>query len=77
MQIRSGLLMCSQAALYSCPEASPLIAGGFQELALLGGLSKNKATNPAPKPLSELGDDGVTDLSSGMHLDVGDINSSV
>lgn len=77
VQIRSGLLMCSQAASYSCPKASLLIAGWFQALALLGGLSKNKATNPAPKPLSELGDDSITRLGSRTDLDGGDVNSSV
>lgn len=52
----------------------PLIAGWSQALASHG--SKNKATNPTPKPLSELGADNVTDLGSRMYLG-GDINSSV
>lgn len=59
MRIRSALLTWSPAALYSCPTASPITAGRFQELASLGGLSENEATNPAAKSLSELGDDGA------------------
>jgi len=44
---------------------------------MLGRLRENKAAKPAPKPLSELGDDSITDLGSRMHLDGGDTNGSV
>lgn len=77
MQIRSALLTCWQAASYSCATASPIVAGRFQELASLGGLSENEATNPAAKSLSELGDDSITHLRSGRRLGGGDITSSV
>lgn len=59
------------------PQGFPLVASWSQVLALRGRLSKNKATNPTPKPLAELGVDSVTDLDSGLYLDGGDINSSV
>lgn len=74
------ILACQCARKQLCttfPGLPPSKSSWLQELALLGGLSKKKATNPAPKPFSEWGDGSITHLGSRMCLDGGDINSSV